>query len=121
MDFSHKLTRLRKVEGLSREQLATKLGVSYSTVAKYETGVREPDFNMLEKIADLFNVSSDYLLGRSDKQSSSIERQSEDENLFFFDEENITPEEMEELKKHLEFLRYKAGQENKKTLNKRYK
>ncbi|KRG12146.1 helix-turn-helix domain-containing protein [Lederbergia galactosidilytica] len=67
MKFSDRLSRLRKEKKLSRDDLASKLGISYSTVSKYETGTREPDFKTLEAISDIFDVTIDYLLGKSDQ------------------------------------------------------
>ncbi len=67
MKMNKRLVSLRKEKGLSREELSIKLGVSYSTIAKYESGSREPDIEMIDKIANLFEVTTDYLLGRSDQ------------------------------------------------------
>lgn len=67
MKMNKRLVSLRKEKGLSREELSNKLGVSYSTIAKYESGSREPDIEMIDKIANLFGVTTDYLLGRSDQ------------------------------------------------------
>lgn len=64
--FSQKLAELRKEKGLSQAKAAADLGVDPSTVAKYETGDRVPDVFMLIKIADYFDVSTDYLLGRKE-------------------------------------------------------
>ena len=49
--------------------MAQKLGIAKSTISMYENGNREPDFETLEKIADFFNVDTDYLLGRTEKTS----------------------------------------------------
>ena len=51
---------------LSRAQLAEKLNVSVRLISYWELGQRECDFDMLIKIADLFSVSIDYLLGRKE-------------------------------------------------------
>ncbi|WP_424475353.1 helix-turn-helix domain-containing protein [Oceanobacillus kimchii] len=67
MKFKDRLTSLRKMNKLSREQLANKLGVSYSTISKYESGSREPDFDTLQEISNIFDVTTDYLLGKSDQ------------------------------------------------------
>jgi len=64
--FSERLKQLRDEKDMSREELAGHLGMSYSTIAKYETGNRFPDQQTLLKIADIFDVSIDYLLGKSD-------------------------------------------------------
>lgn len=65
--FGTRLNQLRKSASLSQEEFAKKIGVSRSTIGMYEQGKREPDFETLEKIADYFNVDTDYLLGTSDK------------------------------------------------------
>ena len=65
-EFSKQLKELRLYAKLSRVQLAEKLNVSVRLVSYWENGERECDFNMLIKIADLFSVSIDFLLGRSE-------------------------------------------------------
>ena len=64
--FQEQLTDLRIESNLSRAQLAEKLNVSVRLISYWENGQRECDFDMLIKIADLFSVSIDYLLGRKD-------------------------------------------------------
>jgi len=54
----------RKAEGLTQMQLAEKLGVGRTTVGEYEAGRNEPDVKMLIKLADIFDISLDELLGR---------------------------------------------------------
>lgn len=61
MKFGDILRMLRVRAGLTQVEMAEKLGISRSTVGMYEQGKREPDFELEEKIADLFNVSLDYL------------------------------------------------------------
>lgn len=63
------LKELREQRGISQTELANFLGVVRSTVCQYEKGNRMPDSNILCKLADYFNVSVDYLLGRADEQS----------------------------------------------------
>lgn len=65
MEFGERLQALRKEKGVSREELAQALQLSYSAIAKYETNIRKPDQETLKKIADYFDVTVDYLLGRS--------------------------------------------------------
>lgn len=66
MPFGNVLKRLRTQNNLTQKQLADVLGISESTVGMYERGHREPAFEMLEAIADYFNVDMDYLTGRTD-------------------------------------------------------
>jgi len=64
--FRFRLKELREEKNISRSDLAEILGVSTQTIANYENGHREPNFDTLLKIADYFNVTVDYLIGRSE-------------------------------------------------------
>ena len=64
--FGVKLKELRIEKGLSQRKLGEIFGVCNQTVSFWETGSREPDLDALVKIADFFEVSVDYLLGRED-------------------------------------------------------
>lgn len=64
-----RITELRKQAGMSQFQLAKVLDIATSTLGMYETGKREPSLKVLNKIADYFDVSTDYLLGRSEKSN----------------------------------------------------
>jgi len=66
MHYGERLKALRSTMGLSQQELAHKLNINRSTYARYELGQTQPDFETLQKIADFFNVTVDYLLGRSD-------------------------------------------------------
>ena len=68
-NFQNIFKRLRTSSRLTQAEMAEKLGISRSTIGMYETGAREPDFETLERIADFFNVDTDYLLGRTEKTS----------------------------------------------------
>lgn len=57
------LKKLREKEKMTQVELSKKLNVSPSTIGMYETGRREPDYENLKRIAEIFNVSTDYLLG----------------------------------------------------------
>ena len=61
-----RLKELRKKNGISRLRLATDLNTTQNTLSRYETGEREPGIDELIKIADYFNVSVDYLIGRTE-------------------------------------------------------
>lgn len=63
--FGDVLKSLREERHLSQRQLADNLKVAYSTIGMYESGQREPSYEMLENIADYFNVDMNYLLGKS--------------------------------------------------------
>lgn len=63
MELGNILAQLRKEKKLSQRELAISLGVSNGAVAMWETNRRQPDLEMLIKIAHFYNVSIDYLLG----------------------------------------------------------
>ena len=64
--FSERLRELRKQAGLTQDDVAGRVHLDKQTISQYELGKREPDFEKLERLCDFFNVSTDYLLGKSD-------------------------------------------------------
>lgn len=64
--FGERLKTARKAIGLTGKEAANNLGLTYSAYAKYECNQRMPDIKMLKEIADLFLVTTDYLLERTD-------------------------------------------------------
>ena len=62
-----RLKELRTRHGVSQVKLAMDLGLSQNSISRYENGEREADYETLVAIADYFNVSVDYLLGRTNK------------------------------------------------------
>ena len=62
-----RIRKLRKERGLSITGLAEKIGVSYQSLQRYEAGKREPSIQALTKLADFFDVTVDYLIGREEK------------------------------------------------------
>ena len=72
-DFSRRLTLLRKEKGMSQKNVAAELGISQALLSHYERGIRECGLAFLVRCADYYNVSCDYLLGRSpDRQGSTL-------------------------------------------------
>lgn len=76
MDFSTTLKDLRELNDVTQEQLAEYLKVSRSTVAGYESKNRQPDFERLEKIAEFFNVTIDYLVRGFDDEQNVLLKES---------------------------------------------
>ena len=64
--FDKRIKDLRIEKNITQKQLANALNVDESTVRKWEIGKSETSFSMLIKLADFFDVSIDYLLGRKD-------------------------------------------------------
>ncbi len=61
-----RLKELRESRGISQVRLAIELDLNQNTISRYENGAREADYKTLIAIADYFQVSLDYLLGRTD-------------------------------------------------------
>ena len=65
MKIGHIISKLRYDKGYSQIEMAEKLGVTKGAVGMWETDKRKPDYDILIKIADLFDVTTDYLLSHS--------------------------------------------------------
>ena len=63
--FPRLITLLRKEQGISQKSAADQLGISQALLSHYENGVRECGLDFVVRIADFYNVSTDYLLGRT--------------------------------------------------------
>jgi len=70
--LTEKIRALRKNTGMTQEELADRLGVTFQAVSKWETGLCAPDITLLPDIADIFGVAIDELFGREKAESSSI-------------------------------------------------
>lgn len=64
-DFARTLALLRHERGISQRQAAEALGISQALLSHYENGAREPGLNFVVKACDFYNVSADFLLGRT--------------------------------------------------------
>lgn len=69
---TNNLKKSREATGLTQAQVADKLGISDGTYKNYEQGKREPNNSLLCRIADLFGVTTDYLLGRKQQISPLV-------------------------------------------------
>ena len=114
MEFSELLKNLRKQAHLTQVDVAEKLGISQPAYASWERGVKRPTQENLVKIAQILNVSIDYLVGNSDgKKENELDNV---ELLFRLNSKGLTEEEKEIFKKELiEFMekRKKAFQSKK--------
>ena len=67
--FSQALSRLRREKGVSQRQAAQALEVSQALLSHYENGIREPGLAFVTRACDYYQVSADYLLGRTGERS----------------------------------------------------
>lgn len=102
MEFSERLKKLRKDSGFTQVDVAEKLGISQPAYASWERGIKKPTQENLVKIAQVLNVSVDYLVGNSEEKSDDLDNI---ELLFRMNSRGLTDEEKEIFKKELiEFM-----------------
>lgn len=89
-DFPRIITLLRKERGLSQKQAAMELGVSQALLSHYEKGIRECGLDFVIHIADYYNVSCDYLLGRTPDRAGATLKLDDipDTQITYSDDEN---------------------------------
>ena len=80
--FSTRLKELRGMANLSQQELSKIIGISKSSINMYERGEREPGLETVRALADFFNVRTDYLLGKTNKNPPSESELSEGEKLW---------------------------------------
>ncbi|WP_274649088.1 helix-turn-helix domain-containing protein [Paenibacillus humicola] len=95
-----RLRELRKLRGMTQEQLASYLKTAKSTISQYENNINEPDLRTLIRIADLFEVTIDGLVGREPVYPASKDRSGA--GLF---KEELTENESNYLKESLTMYR----------------
>ena len=64
MEKNTNISKIRKELGYTQEKVAEKLNIAKNTLSQWENGKRKPDYEILIKLADFFNCSIDYLIGR---------------------------------------------------------
>lgn len=76
MNLGERLLELRKKKGLSQEEMAEKINVSRQTISKWETGLSTPEFDKIEPLSKLFEISVDELV-----TGKKIENEKKEENI----------------------------------------
>ena len=100
------IKRLREQNNLTQNELAKLLEVSPSIIGMYEQDRRRPSFEMLEAIADYFNVSLDYLRCKDKSQRLPVP-DADIKFALFGGEEEITDEMYDEVKNFAEYVKQK--------------
>ncbi len=97
--FKDKLRNTRENRELSQTEMAQKLGIAVTTYRNYENTTREPNYEILVNIANLLDVSVDYLLGNENKGNSL--------NVLLLKSSKLTERSFRELNLYLDYLIYK--------------
>ncbi|MDA3973254.1 helix-turn-helix domain-containing protein [Enterococcus thailandicus] len=100
-----KIKELRNQHGLTQSELAKKMNVSQQTIGSWEVGRAEPNSDALNKLADLFDVTTDYLLGRNqtpdwanEDDLVELDKLLESNVNMAYGGETLTPEEKQRVK-----------------------
>lgn len=72
MNMGTKLRTLRTENNLTQKQVADRIGLAISAVSSYESGTRYPSYEALIQLSRIFHVSTDYLLGLTEKRSIDV-------------------------------------------------
>lgn len=104
----NRIAELRKKRNMSQKQFSKLLNVAQNTISQWETGQRDIDSTTLIKIAEFFNVSTDYLLCLTDMPSPPTkEKTSSYQEEVLRDIEDITPEMASEVRQFINYLKHK--------------
>ncbi|NMO95696.1 helix-turn-helix domain-containing protein [Paenibacillus lemnae] len=73
MNYGERIAELRDQRGWTQEELATSVGITRAALSHYEKNRRKPDFETLTALADRFDVSIDYLIGRTQNEKMTLD------------------------------------------------
>lgn len=113
MSLGSRLKQEREKRNWSQVYVAKKIGITNAVLSNYERDYRDPDTETLKKLADLYEVSIDYLLGRDNILEEESQRkliiekiikEFPDSNLMFKDLANMSAEQLEEV---YDFIKFK--------------
>jgi len=136
--LNERLARLREEAGYTKKEVANILNIDPSTYGKYELGKRQPDYETLIRLAELFNVSVDFLLGKTDIRNPADEflvqakeqygsrgkKQAEEllENIqTMFEGGELPDEDKDEFFRAITEIYFDAKEKNKKYTPKKYR
>lgn len=97
-----RIRELREAKGMQQKELAIDLGVSQPTISDWESGRKIPSARSTQKLANYFNVSIDYLLGRDEKMPTPVSGDGLDPELLALIK-RIPADRMPEVERYLRF------------------
>ena len=101
-ELGDRLTELRKYFKMTQAIASERMNIGRSTLNNYENGIREPSIDTLKSIADFYDVTVDYLLGRTEDSTSRL---THGQQLLLQASKNATDEEIEQAIKIIEALK----------------
>ncbi|PEV43616.1 hypothetical protein COK37_23480 [Bacillus thuringiensis] len=116
--IGYRIKKLREERKWSQLEFAEKMGINNSVLSRIESGKRPIEDSLINKAADIFNVSTDYLLGRTNDLNKLDKKDifgDSDLGLWFKDIRDASPEKREELKQFWEFIKLKEKKQEPKS------
>jgi len=99
MSIGKRVANLRIKHKLTQEELAKRVEISRAALSHYEKDRREPDLETIEKIADYFDVTTDYLIGRTDDSHPDILIKDKEGNIHGAEVKSSTYDSLSEINK----------------------
>lgn len=112
MNIGKIIQSLREEKDLNQKELADKINISYSVMNRIESGERPARDEEIRKIADVLEVSTDYLLGRTNIKNLNISPEELTTIAAHHDGEEYTDEELEEIERFKEFVKSRRKKED---------
>lgn len=109
--LGRRLKQLREENSFTLEYVATRLNTTKTSIARYEKNDREPKSEMISALADFYNVSTDYLLGRTNERELSKERAKLDPSVKTIaahrigNVEDLSDDAIDKINEYIEFIR----------------
>ncbi|MFW9968593.1 MAG: helix-turn-helix domain-containing protein [Candidatus Odinarchaeota archaeon] len=72
MNLSYRLKKLREEKGITTREISKIFNVSKSTISNYENDIRKPDYEMIKRLAEFYDVSTDYIIGNTDDRNIEV-------------------------------------------------
>ena len=108
--FKLRLEQLMREQNINQVGLSSEIGVTQSTLSRNINGVHRPKAEIVERIANFFNVSTDYLLGKTDDRNATASAAPELEGVklaLYNQTEELTEEQLQDVLKFVEFIKNK--------------
>ncbi|KAA6442351.1 helix-turn-helix domain-containing protein [Bacillus atrophaeus] len=125
MGLGARIRGLRENVNLTQKALAEKLNIPHQNLSNYERGFRQPDYETLKKIADFFEVSTDYLLGHSSDTKTVVQEEKTSYNvtddpdlqIAFKDASDFSEEARRQAIDFINYLKEKEKAKGRKNIN----
>ena len=110
MNFGERIKQLRIEHQWTQEYVCEKLNISSGALSRYETGMYEPkSLELVKDFANLFGVSTDYLLGKSDIRNPEELKNIKHANSSGLDTDGLDKEDLEELQRQIDYIKKMKG------------